>query len=160
MQIGLSCTCLSKHGFLSVLPHGKHLRLEARHHWHAIQGPSGRPPGSNKYNYINISNHHFLFHCDCNVKNMISNFVLFVEVFFDTCFRSLGFPFTSIPIISNLIFNFLFYSLGESHLWNQILISIFFFYKRSLIASCDAAKTENLRTHSPESQSSLSHAVG
>lgn len=61
MQIGLSCTCLSKHGFLSVLPHGKHLCLEARHHWHAIQGPSGRPPGSNKYNYINISNHHFLY---------------------------------------------------------------------------------------------------
>lgn len=28
MQIGLSCTCLSKHGFLSVLPHGKHLCLE------------------------------------------------------------------------------------------------------------------------------------
>lgn len=130
-----------------------------RHHWHAIQGPSGRPPGSNKYNYINISNHHFFISLWLQCEKYDLQFCPFFEVFFDTCFRSLGFPFTSLPIISKLIFNFLFYSLGESHLWNQILISIFFFYKRSLIASFDAAKIENLRTHSPESQSSLSYLL-
>lgn len=152
-QIGHYCTCLSKHGFLSVLPQGKHLCLEAHHHWHATQGPSARlPVSTEKKLYIYIfswdrrSKHNFFISLSLQCEKYDLQFCPFCRSLFSEIlcsFRSaLGFPFASLLVISKSIFNFIIFFSG----WKSLVKSnphIFFFYKRSLIWRSKNWKSKN-----------------